>query len=427
MSVPPNKLGLFYLTALVIGNMIGSGIFLIPSSLASYGGMGLLGWMVSCCGALILSFIFGKLSVWMPSAAGGPYEYTKQAFGMWPAYLVAWCYWSSIWFANAAIVVALLGYLSVLFPVIAKYKLLTISTGWFFIWGFTWINTKGIIWVGRIQLLTTLLKMIPLLLVIVLGSGRLFSNLHSIPVEFNFTWLTSAIALTFFAFQGLESASIASDQSKGSTSVVLRATFIGTLVTSCLYLASNGILVMLLQPAVLGASTSPFADASEIFLGPFGRYVIALGAVISTCGALNGWTLIQGHIPMAAAQDGLFPRLFQDKNASGSPVKGVVITSGIVSILLVFNYVKELVSLFTMMISLSTLAVLVPYFFSMAAYSVICYKKDHYVAMIWPFIATLFLLWVCIGCGLEITLYGISFIVLGIFFKFVWSTRNANE
>lgn len=407
--------------------MIGSGIFLIPSSLASYGGMGLLGWVVSCIGALILSYIFGKLSVWMPSAAGGPYEYTKQAFGLWPAYLVAWCYWSSIWFANAAIVVALLGYLSVLFPVIAKYKMLTISTGWFFIWVFTWINTKGILWVGRIQLLTTLLKLIPLLLVIVLGSGRLFSNSHPIPVAFNFTWLTSAIALTFFAFQGLESASITSDQSKGNNSTVLRATFIGTLVTSCLYLASNGILVMLLSPGVLAASASPFADAAEIFLGPIGKYLIALGAVISTCGALNGWTLIQGHIPMAAAQDGLFPGLFQDKNASGSPAKGIVVTSFIVSILLIFNFVKGLVSLFTMMISLSTLAVLVPYFFSVAAYSVMCFRKRTYMAILWPFIAMLFLLWVCVGCGLEVIMYGISFILLGVLFKFAFPSSSVHE
>jgi APA family basic amino acid/polyamine antiporter len=184
---------------------------------------------------------------------------------------------------------------------------------------------------------------------------------------------------------------------------------------------------MLLNPEVLAASASPFADASEIFLGPVGKYVIALGAVISTCGALNGWTLLQGHIPMAAAQDGLFPKLFQDKNTAGSPVKGIVVTSSIVSVLLVFNYVKELVSLFTMMISLSTLAVLVPYFFSVAAYALLNYRKSNFMAMLWSVLAGLFLLWVCVGCGWEVILYGTSFIILGIFFKFVWTTRDVYE
>ncbi|MFN0200037.1 MAG: amino acid permease [Bacteroidia bacterium] len=415
------KMGLLHSTALVIGNMIGSGIFLLPASLAVYGNKGLLGWLFSFAGAMLLAVIFGNLSKLIPAAAGGPYEYAKHEFGKGAAYIVAWSYWTSIWFANAAIVVALLGYLTVFFPFLAGNVVATVLTGWFFIWLFTWINTQNIQFVGKIQLLTTLLKIIPLLIVGVVGLFYIDYQTISLAVEWDFATLTAATTLTFFAFLGMESAAITSDQISGDETTVKKATVAGTFLTSLIYMTSSFAVMALVRPEVLASSTSPFADASMSFLGSAAKYIVAAGAVFSTCGALNGWTLIQGHIPMAAADDGLFPKIFGERNNQNSPSKGIVITSVIISLLLLLNYIKGLVSLFTLLIALSTLSVMIPYLFSVAAYFFLMLKnKQHYrfYHFLLPFSAFLFLAWIIVGSGWETIFYGISFIMVGVIFYF---------
>ncbi len=415
------KIGLVYSISLVIGNMIGSGIFLLPASLAVYGNISLLGWIFSFLGAMILSVIFGNLSKLVPSAAGGPYEYTKQIFGPWPAYLVAWCYWASIWFGNAAIVVALLGYLGVFIPILKENVVAAICAGWIFIWLFTWINTKNIRFVGNVQLLTTILKVIPLLFIGVVGIFYIDYNKVNLAFEWNFSHLTAAVTLTFFAFQGIESATITSDQVAGDESTVKRATILGTLITSFIYMIGSFVVMALLGQEMLKTSTSPFADASSLFLGPWAKYLVAAGAVFSTLGALNGWILLQGHIPMAAAQDRLFPPVFGIKNQEGSPSRGIIITSIITSLLMLLNYINGLVSLFTLMISLSTLAVIVPYLSSVAAYFTVAYKNKNLTRkskIFLPLTAFLFLFWVISGTGWETIFYGLSFILAGVLFYY---------
>ena len=415
------KIGLLHSTALVVGNMIGSGIFLLPASLAFYGNIGLLGWICSSFGALLLAVIFGNLSKHIPSAAGGPYEYTKHAFGDYFGYIVAWCYWTSVWFANAAIVVALLGYLTIFIPFLQDNTIATILTGWLFIWFFTWINTRSIQFVGKIQMLTTFLKIIPLIVVGFVGLFYIDYKQVSLHIAWDFSQLTAATTLTFFAFLGMETAAITSDKIGGGASTVKKATISGTFLTAIIYMLSSFVVMTLLSPETLSKSASPFADASMQFLGTASKYIVAAGAVFSTGGALNGWTLIQGHIPMAAAKDGLFPKIFGETNAQGAPAKGIIITSVIISILLLFNYIKGLVALFTLLVSLSTLAVIVPYLFSVAAYFYMVQKekKKAYKAVIFlPLVAFIFLLWVISGCGWETIFYGLSFILMGVIFYF---------
>lgn len=419
-----DKIGLLNSTALVVGNMIGSGIFLLPASLAFYGNIGLLGWLVSFMGAMILAVIFGDLSKHIPSAAGGPYEYTKREFGKGFAYIVAWCYWASIWFANAAIVVALVGYLTVFIPFLKDNTLLTLFTGWSFIWLFTWINTKNIQFIGKIQLITTLLKIIPLGMVGFVGLFYIDFSKVSLNIEWNFQHLTAATTLTFFAFQGMESATITSDKIEGNESTVKKATMLGTFITAIIYMFSSFVVMTLLSPDVLSKSSSPFADASMVFLGPASKYIVAAGAVFSTCGALNGWILMQGHMPMAAAKDGLFPKVFGLKNKYGAPSKGIFITSIIISLLILFNYIKGLVAVFTLMIALSTLAVIVPYLFSIIAHFSIM-KKQRNIPKLFLSLAGLgFVFWVISGSGWETIFYGLSFIFAGVIFYFITQAKR---
>jgi APA family basic amino acid/polyamine antiporter len=414
-------IGFWKSLSLVMGNMIGSGIFLLPASLAAFGANGIVGWVFSFLGAVLLAILLGRLSIYYPDAAGGPYAYTLQTWGRFPAFIVAWSYWTSIWFANAAIVVALLGYLSIFFPLLGKSVPAVVAAGWFFLWSFTWLNTRGIQLVGSIQLLMTVLKTAPLLLVGIVGLFYINYEQLNLDLIWDFDALTASVTLTFFAFLGLESATITGDKISSSKTMVRKATIYGTIITSVIYLLSSFAVLALLGQQKLATSATPFADATAIFLGPTARYFIAAAAVLATAGALNGWTLLQGHIPMAAARDGLFPQVFKKVNQHGAPTLGIIITTAITSLLLLFNYIKDLVSVFTLAISLSTLAVMIPYIFSIGAYLFYIRQKQIRQKTAIPLAAAcaIFLIWVMKGYGWETILLGIVFIVSGIPFYFI--------
>lgn len=423
------KIGFWPTTALVVGNMVGSGIFLLPASLAAYGGISLLGWLVSACGAMLLAIVFGNLSRQAPNESGGPYAYTRITLGEFPAFLVAWGYWISIWSTNAAIAVALVGYLGVFFPVVANDPLVSITTGLGFIWGMTWINSRPMQTIGVVQLATTILKITPILFVGLFGflyvqaSGEFPA--FNISGSSDMAALTATVTLTFFAFLGIESATIPSARIENPERTIRKATLVGTGATVFIYILSSAAIMALIPADVLATSTAPFADAAEQMWGIWGRNLVALGAVISTLGALNGWILIQGQIPMAAAQDRLFPKIFGRQNANGSPIIGIVISSVLVSILMSFNYSKSLVEAFTFMMLLSTLSVLTPYLFSLASYGLMVFKRDEEGKtrkLTVAILAFAFSMWILIGCGHEVVFWGFFLLMLGIPF-YVWLRR----
>ena len=170
MSSNQKKIGLITTTSLVVGNMIGAGIFLLPSSLAEYGSISLLGWLFTATGALILAKIFSNFSKMIVNKSGGPYTYSKEGFGDFIGFLVAWGYWISIWVSNAGLAIAIIGGLSVFFPVMDTNPFISLAVGLGFIWFFTWINSKGIKESGKIQVITTALKLLPLVFVIIVGA-----------------------------------------------------------------------------------------------------------------------------------------------------------------------------------------------------------------------------------------------------------------
>ena len=328
------KLTFWPTTALVVGNMIGSGIFLLPASLAAFGGISLIGWLVASAGAILLALVFGNLSRLVPNTNGGPYAYTKVTLGEFPAYLVAWGYWVSIWCTNAAIAVALVGYLGIFFPILATNPLAAILTGLSFIWFFSWLNSKPIQTIGFVQLVTTILKIIPILFIALVGIFYINSDYYfplNLSTESNFSAIATTTTLTFFAFLGMESATIPSASVENSSSTIRKATIFGTLITIFVYVLSSAAIMGIIPAETLAKSTAPFADAAAMFWGESAKYWVAGGAVISTLGALNGWILIQGQIPMAAAQDDLFPKVFGKLNKNGSPIIGIVEQSSFVA------------------------------------------------------------------------------------------------
>ena len=422
MSSGYKKIGLITTTSLVVGNMIGAGIFILPASLSTYGSISLLGWVFTATGALILAKIFSNFSTIIVNKSGGPYVYSKEGFGDFIGFLVAWGYWISIWISNAAIAIAIIGALSFFFPILETNSLLAVSVGLSMIWFFTWINSKGIRTSGKIQVITTVLKILPLLFVIIFG--LFFFSSHNFPKlnltgENDFTAFSLVAALTLYAFLGLESASIPAENIKNPSKIVPKATMLGTMISTCIYILGTVVLFGVLPVETLQNSPAPFAEAGQIIGGKYIGYFIALGAAISGMGALNGWILILAQIPMAAAKDKIFPKIFKKNNKKGAPVLGLIIGSLLSSLVMLMNFSESLVTQFTFVVNLTVLACLVPYLFVSAAYIIVVIQKHTHTnrilkTMILGFLGFLYSLWAIYGSTADVVFYGFLLLLLGI-------------
>ncbi len=427
------KAGLGTAISLVVGNTIGSGVFLLPASLAVYGGVSLLGWLCAFAGALSLAVVFARLSRDRPGA-GGPYAFSRDAFGEFIGFQIAWGYWVSVWVGNAAIVTSAVSYLGVFFPVLKYEPLAGGITGLAIIWMLTWVNTRGIREAGWVQRATTMLKLLPLVLVPLFG--LFFMDLsHFRPFNLSdqsfFGAVTATASLTLWAFLGIESATVPASQIRNPETTIPRATLWGTGIVALVYIGGSVAIMGLIPPESLKLSQAPYADAARILWGPTGGYLVAAGAVIASVGALNGWILVQGQVPMAAAADLIFPAFFKKTNPRGAPVAGIVLSSFLVSGLMAMNYHKSLVDTFQFMLLLATASVLVPYLFCALAYlakalsdtgSRVFLRPGVYVG----FIAFLFSLWAIAGSGEEAVYWGFLLLSAGSP-VYIWMKRGAGK
>jgi basic amino acid/polyamine antiporter, APA family len=426
------ELGFWTCVSLVIGNMIGSGIFLLPASLAPYGGISLVGWLISTGGSLLLAQVFCSLARRAP-LAGGPYAYTRLAFGDLAGFLMAWGYWISVLAAVAAIAVAFISYMAIFFPSLANRPVQAAVAALATIWLLTAVNAMGIRAGGRMQVVTTILKILPLAALVVFGWAR-FDPSHFIP--FNptgksaFSAATATVSLTLWAFLGLESATIPAGSIADPARTIPRATLLGTVLTAILYIGTTVVVMGILAPTSLASSTAPFADAAKMLAGNWAGYAVGIGAVVSCFGALNGWILIQGQIPLALATDGLFPKVFSRVSGNGTPVIGLVISSVLVTLLVAANYTRSLVQLFTFSILLATLSCLVPYLFSsLAEWTLLRQEREASGGarktgpVLVAIFAFLYSFWAIAGSGQEAVYWGFLLLMGGVP-VYVWVKRE---
>jgi APA family basic amino acid/polyamine antiporter len=347
---------------------------------------------------------------------------------------VAWGYWISICSTNAAIAVAFVSYLTVFFPMLANNAYLAIGAGLLAVWSLTWINARGIRAAGRLQVVTTILKLTPLVVIAVLGVFYINID-HFTPFNrseaSDLGAITATITLTLFAFLGMESATIPSESIRNPETTIPRATMIGTAITIFVYILASTVVMGVIPGSELALSGAPFADAASRMWGePAGQWV-AVGAIVSTFGALNGWILLQGQIPMAAASDKLFPSIFARTNRKGMPVTGLVVSSFIISALMVMNFTRALNDLFRFMILLGTVTVLVPYLFSGASHAILLLQdrslsrgKRLSLGTVTG-AAFLYSVWAVVGSGEEATYYGFIALMCGLPF-YVWMKSQQN-
>ena len=416
------SIGIWTCIALVMGNMVGSGIFLLPAALASYGSISLVGWLFTSGGALVLALMFSRLSRAMP-ANGGPYAYSRAGLGDFAGFWVAWGYWISLLCGNAAIAVAMVGYVAVLVPGLDANGPPGAITALAAIWILTLVNASGIRSAGHVQILTTVLKLLPLLAITLAGLFYLEPG-HFTVVNASGESTVSAISatatLTLWAFLGLESATVPAENVVNARQTIPRATVIGTATVAVIYIASTVAIMGIVPMDVLAVSQAPFADAAKALWGDWAAYAVAVGAAISCFGALNGWILLTAKVPMAAARDSLFPAIFGRLSTRGMPVAGLIISSTLATILVVSNYTRGLVGLFTFAILLSTLTVLVPYAFSAAA-ELWLLRQDSSRnglhrpgAVVIAVLAFVYSFWAMAGSGQEVVYLGFLLLMAGV-------------
>lgn len=362
------RFGLPIATCLVMGNIIGGGIFLLPASVAPFGTISLVAFGVLTAGAIALALVFGRLAQRDPRT-GGPYVYAREAFGDFAGFLAAWSYWATTWVSNAALAVAAVGYLDVLIPVndhkwtacLAALVLQLLPA---------LANLAGTRYVGAVQLVATVLKFLPLLLVAI-GGLFFFDSANLGPFQASGDSPVGAIsasaAILLFSYLGVESAAVSAGEVRDPRRNVGRATILGTLGAALVYLLGTLAVFGTVAHDRLVGSTAPFSDAvNAMFGGSWGGTAVALAALVSMVGALNGWTLLSAQTPYAAAKDGLFPSAFAKKKR-GVPVVGVLVTVVLASLLTVYNYTAGASGVFESLVLITTFTATVPYLLATAA------------------------------------------------------------
>jgi APA family basic amino acid/polyamine antiporter len=418
---PRRSLGLAMTTSIVIGNMVGSGLFLLPAALALYGIYSLWGWLISAAGALLLARVFSRLAR-RASRAGGPYAYAREAFGDFAGFLIAWMYWISVSAGNAAIAVAFTSYLATFVPVLATRPLAGAGGTVAVCWLLTGVNIAGVRAAGRLQLITVILKISPVLVFALWaifyfnphmlatgGSGQ------SAPAAVN-----SCAALTMWAFLGLECATIPADHVKDPQTTIPRATLYGTGIAAIFYILSTMAVMGIVPAGSLAHSNAPFAVAAKLLWGGWAGDLIAVAAIISCFGALNGWILMSGQFPQAVARDHLFPKLFAKDSTRGTPARGLIFSSVIAALLILMNYTRGLVGTYEVIILISTFFTLVPYMLcSLAEVLLGRGVKPRMPNIMLTSLAFAFALWAAAGAGRD-TLYWGTLVMLAGLPMYVW-------
>jgi APA family basic amino acid/polyamine antiporter len=360
-------------TALVIGSIVGTGVFTMPAVLAGAGTMGIAVLAVIAVGAMLLAVLFGQLAKRIPNGDGGLYAYARHEFGDFAGYFVGWCYWVQSWAGNAAIVSSWVFYVDALFGFHHPSGMENWSIAIVGLWVPALINLAGVRQMAWFQNVTVVLKFVPLLFVGVVG-WFFVQNAHFGPFNATGGSLYSGIGLAagvaLFSFIGVEAAAITAKRVRNPRRNVARASILGTALSAMLYVLVTAAVMGLVAHHTLVNTGSPFVNAIDSIFphSAWAGKTIAALAVVSGIGALNGWTLIVTETSRAIAQDDLFPRPFAWKDAKGTAWFGIVVGTALPSLLMLWSYTTSSgLTVFTYLVDLSVVTVAIPYFFSAIA------------------------------------------------------------
>ncbi|WP_255700816.1 APC family permease [Novosphingobium kaempferiae] len=401
------RLGLIAAMALVMGNMIGSGVFLLPASLAPYGWNAVIGWVVTTAGAMVLAYVFTRLTTALPDA-GTPSGFVSAAFGVVAGFFVSWIYLVSIWTTVATIAVAAVSYLSNIFPALAAGAFRPALAALLLVWLIALVNLRGVRTAGGVQIATLAIKIVPLLMVIVISAALLlYGGAEVTPVDavpITPVSINAAAALTLWALVGFESASIAAARVRDPAINIPRATLWGTALTGVLYLLVCSAIGLLLPMSVAAASPAPFATFVARYWDGSMAVLVTVCAVVSCIGTLNGWTLLEAEMSRDMASRRLLPRWFAGTDGKGTPRRALLVSTVIATAFVAMNGSRSMQQLFEYLLLLSTSATLWLYLACAAA----AWKLR--VCRPFALVGGLYALWMLWGAGIGPS--GMSFILM---------------
>lgn len=419
-ALTSRPMGMWMALALVMGSMIGSGVFLLPASLAPLGWNSVFGWLITVAGALCVATVFAHLCRALPKA-GGPYAYTRAAFGDGAGFAIAWAYWISMWVGNAAIATGAVSYLSQLFPVVGQPGISAAVTV-AIVWAFTLINISGTKLAGQVQVVWTIIKLLPLVAVIGLAAYVLTTTGTAVVTPFaandiSVASISTATILTLWAMLGLETATVPADKVENPERNIARATLFGTGGAGLIYILVCSAVVLMLPAAITAASPAPFAEFVARYGGTNAGTAIAAFGAISALGALNGWVMVQGELPAAMARDGLFPAFLGRASANGTPRNAHLFTTSLLTVVILMNSSRSMSAMFEFLIVLTTAIVLVMYLGCVASAVRLIGQGVMPVTLGFAVIlalAAIYSLWTIYGAGWEALGWGAVLLVAGL-------------
>jgi arginine:agmatine antiporter len=378
VSAPGRKMGLLQATMLVAGNMIGTGVFLLPVNLAHVGGIAIFGWLIATAGVAALGLTFAKLGELNPQQ-GGPYAYARDFLGPYAGFQTNYVYWFGNWIGNIAIAVAAIGYLAELVPGITHPPGSVIATA-ALIWLLTFANILGPRVVGALETWTMALALIPILAIALLGwiwfNPNIFMAGWNVTGESNLHATSRAASMALWAYMGIESAAVSAGVIENPSRNVPLATLIGLGLAAVVYVLSSSVIMGIVPNEELRTSHAPFAEAARLVIGSAGAVVIAVCAVLKSVGSLGGWMLLVGQSAQAAADDGMFPRVFARLNKNGVPGIGLVIVGVLMTIVLFATVSPTVADQFSRIVDLAVILIIVPYVYSAVAVVKVIYDKQ---------------------------------------------------
>lgn len=430
------SLGFWMCTALVVGNIIGVSIFQMPSSLAPYGLNAITGWVVNVVGCVFLALSFARLSRAFPGD-DGPYAYTARAFGETPAFLIMWSYWAAVWVSNAAIAIGIVSYSTVFFPALATNVGLPALTALGLLWVFVGISLCGVRTACSVQMLTTILKLVPQVAIIILGLWLLMAHpgVYGAHVPANPpSWrdVSAVSTLALFSMTGIECAMIPASRVRDPARTIPRATLAGTLITGAIYIAISVVPIFLIPQKELAAANAPYADLFARLLGGHYAKIVAAFILVSGLGVLNGWTLMAGEVGQSLGRHGGFGALSRE-NRRGAPAVALLITGIITTLMLLTNYASSIAKVFTLLIVVASAATLPMYFGCALALIVLRWRGEPATSSL-PLgrtialagAAIIYCVWVSFGIGSEALLYTLLLAGAGIPL-YIWSLLRRRQ
>lgn len=409
------KLHLLSLTGLVIGSMIGSGVFSLPQNMAAGAGplAVIFGWVITAVGMLGLAFVYQGLAMRKPMLDAGPYAYAKAGFGPFIGFNSAWGYWLSAWLGNVSYAVVMFSALSYFFPYFGDGNTWQAVLGASVVlWIIHALVLSGVRQAAFVNLVTTVAKIAPI--VVFIGAAAIAFKINVFNLDFTgsantslgslFAQTKSTMLVTLWVFIGIEGASVVSARAERRQDIG-RATVTGFLTCLAVYaLVSLLSLGVMAQPDLAGLKNPSMAGVLEHIVGPWGAMLINIALVVSVLGAFLSWTIFAAEIPQAAARDGTMPKLFAHENANGAPSTSLWITNGLVQLFLAVTLYAN--STYQALYYIASTAILVPYVFSGAYLLKLAATGESYDAtggrgrdLLIGFIATFYGAWLVYAAG----------------------------